>query len=215
MSDIKQLVDEYAKWDKLAAEAKSEIEKIRASIQKIAVAEMENSKNKTIKFFGTNNNIAIISTSETVKMVAYTYLKLILGGVIEDFVKEEKSYKMTDAFKKIVAPLCLGNFIEQTLDDVIAQMNVDSNAAKVLKKKLRGDVQKDSKVLASIGMAQQDIDYWIYFINEAVAYERIVRLLEVSGHIKGSPEYNTALSGIKQALIVEEGLKIGIEYEES
>ena len=211
MADIKHLVDEFAKWDQLAKEAKAEIEKIKARIQELAVAEIENSKNKSIKYFGTSNNIATVTTAETVKMVSYLFLQSVLGAVAVEFVKADVTYKMTDPFKKMVAPLCLGNYIEQKLDDVIAQMNVDENIAKVLKKKLKGDPQKDTKVLESVGLA--DIDHWIYFIAEAVAYEKIVKLLEVAGYKEGTPEFDVAMTGIKQALIVEESLKIGIEYE--
>jgi len=213
-NDIKQLVDEYAKWDQLLTEAKAEIDKIKAKIQARAAEELENSKIKTVKYYGSNNNVASVGTSETVKLVSFTYLKLVLGAITGDFVKEETTHKLSDPFKRIVAPLCTGNYTEQTLDDVIRQMDVDANAAKVLRKKLRGDVNKDRKILASIGMAPEDIDHWLYFIVESLAYERIARLLKVAGYEYGTPEYDKAIFALKQALITEEGIKIGIEYEE-
>jgi len=213
-ADIKQLVDDYAKWDRLGKEARKEIEKIKAQIQKAAVEMIENSKVKTVKYFGTDNNIAIATTSETVKMASVSFLRSVLGDVTGDFVKEEEpSYKMTDPFKKMMAPLCTGSYIEQKLDDVIAQMDVDEVTARLLKKKLKGDPERDAKTLASIGMAPEDIDYWVYFISESIAYEKIVRLLEVAGYPEGTPEFETALKNLKLALIVEETLKIGIEYE--
>jgi hypothetical protein len=148
-------------------------------------------------------------------MVSYLFLESVLGNVTGDFVKEEDiSYKMTDSFKKMVAPLCTGNFIEQKLADVIAQMNVPEGTAKLLKKKLKGDPDKDTKTLASIKMAPQDIEHWVYFIAEAVAYEKIVRLLEVAGYSEGTSEFEVAMKNMKLAVIVEESLKIGIEYED-
>lgn len=212
-SDIKILVDEYAKWDQLGKEAAVEIEKIKAQLQQRAVSELEDSKLKTVKYYGTNNNVAVITNAETVKMVSYSFLKAVLGTVTDDFVKENLSYKMTDPFKKMVAPICTGNYLEQRLGEVIRQMRVDDKTAKLLAKKLKGDPIKDAKILASLGVP--DIDYWVYFVAEAVAYEKIVKLLEVAGYEAGTSEFDKALADIKQALICEESLKIGIEYEEA
>lgn len=211
---IRELVDEYARWEKLSEDAKKEIENIKARLQKIAEKELENSKNKTIKYFGTSNNIATVTTAATVKMVSFSFLKSVLKDITGDYVKEAVSYTMTDPFKKMVAPLCTGSYIEQRLNDVIAQMNVDEITAKLLKKKLKGNPEKDSKVLAAIGMNQEDIEHWVYFIAEAVAYEKIVRLLEVAGYPEETPEYEVAMKNMKLAVIVEESLKIGIEYED-
>jgi len=211
---IKELVDEYSRWDNLAQQAKQEIEKIKARIQEIALQDLQNTKAQTMRDFGSTNNIATITTSETVKMVSYTLLCSVLGQVIGDFVKVEPSYKMSDPFKKIVAPICLGNYIEQKLDDVIVHMNVDEKTAKVLRKKLKGDAQKDAKVLASVGMQPHEAEHWVYFIAEAVAYEKLVKMLEMTGYSEGTPDFTSAINGLKLALIVEEGLKIGIEYED-
>jgi hypothetical protein len=143
------------------------------------------------------------------------FLKLVLGNELTgEFIKEEKTYKMTEGFKRIVTPLCSGKYIEQTLDSIIQQMEVDEATSKLLKKKLKGDPQKDAKVLASVNIPQEDIHYWIYFIAEAIAWEKIVKLLQAAGYQEGTEGFVNALNGIKQALIVEEGLKIGIEYED-
>lgn len=214
MSKIKQLVDDYAKWDSLTNQAKAEIEKIKAQIQELAIPEIENSKHKTVKYFGTNNNVAIVTTAETVKLVSYSFLKSVLGSVTEDFVKQEVDYKMSAPFKKMLAPICTGNYIEQRLDSVIAQIDIDAATTKLLKKKLKGDPVKDAKVLASVGIDQDDMEHWLYFIAEAKAYEKIVKLLEVAGYKEGTPEFGVAIAEIKDAVIVEENLKIGIEYEE-
>ncbi len=211
--EIKGLVDEFTKWDGLMREAKVEIDKIKAQLQQIALPEIENSKIKMVRYFGSSSNVATIMTAETVKMVSYKFLQTVLGAVTGDFIKEETTYKMTDPFKRIVAPLCLGNYTELKMADVISQMDVDDKTAKVLKKKLKGDPQKDYKVLESVGVCREDIEHWVYFIAEAMAYEKIVRLMEVAGYEEGSPGYNKALADLKLAVITEETLKIGIEYE--
>lgn len=212
MADIKMLVDELAKWDQLAKAAKAGAEKVKAQIQELAIPELENSKDKTVKYYGTGSNVVTVTNSATVKIASLSFLRSVLGDVTEDFVKEEVSYKLSEPFKRMMAALCTGNYIEQTLNEVIAQMAVDEVTAKLLRKKLKGNPDKDRVLLESLGI--KDVDHWVYFVAEAVAYEKIHRLLDVAGYISGTPEYDKAMYNLKLAVIVEEGLKIGIEYEE-
>lgn len=72
-TNVKYLVDEYAKWDRLQKEAKVETEKIKLQLQEMAIAALEDTKLKTVKYYGTNNNVAIISISETVKMAPFLF----------------------------------------------------------------------------------------------------------------------------------------------
>lgn len=212
MSNIQHLVDEYAKWDQLGKAARVETEKIKAQIQELAVPVLENSKLKTVKYYGTGSNVATVTNSETVKMVSISFLKAVLGDVTGDFVKEDVTYKLSEPFKRLAAALCTGSYIEQTQDEVIAQMAVDEVTAKLLRKKLKGSPEKDRQLLESAGV--EDIEHWVYFVAEAVAYEKIRRLLEVAGYLPGTPEFAKAMDDLKLAVIVEEGLKIGVEYEE-
>jgi len=212
MDKIRLLVDELVKWDQLAKAAKAGAEKVKAQIQELAVRDLENSKDKTVKYYGTGGNVVTVTNSATVKIASLFFLRAVLGDVTNDFVKEEVSYKLSEPFKRTLAALCTGNYIEQTLDEVIAQMSVDETTAKLLRKKLRGNPDKDRQLLESLGI--KDVDHWVYFVAEAAAYERIRRLMDVAGYIPGTSEYEKALHDLKLAVIVDEGIKIGLEYEE-
>lgn len=214
MSNIKEMVDKYAEWDKLVEDGKKEINKFKAELQKEAVTELENSKIKQVKFWGNNSNCAIATNTESVKLISIEYLRQIIpGNVLADFVKEEKDYKLTDAFKKILAPICLGNYVEQKLEDVIEQLPVSEDDRKLARKKLKGVWEKDKSFLISIGMTETDAEHWSYFISEASAWEKISHFLKVCGYEEGSVEFNEAIEDLKKAVIVDEGIKLGIEYK--
>ncbi|WP_027625543.1 hypothetical protein [Clostridium lundense] len=171
MSNIGEIVDKYAEWDKLVEDGKKEINKIKADLQKEAVSQLENSKTKQVKFWGNDSNCATATNTESVKLISIEYLKqMIPENVLADFVKEEKDYKMTDAFKKMLAPICLGNYVEQKVVDIIVQLPVSDDDKKLAKKKLKGVWEKDKAFLVSIGMTEDDAEHWAYFISEASAW---------------------------------------------
>lgn len=215
MSNVAQIVDKYAEWDKLVEDGKKEINKIKADLQKEAVTQLENSKIKQVRFWGNDSNCATATNSESVKLISIEYLKqMIPENVLSDFVKEEKDYKMTDAFKKMIAPICLGNYVEQKVVDIIAQLPVSDDDKKLAKKKLKGNWEKDKAFLISIGIDTEDAEHWAYFISEASAWEKVSHFLKVSGYKEGTEKFNEALENLKKAVIVDESIKIGIEYKE-
>lgn len=212
--NLATVVNEFAKWDKLLGEGRKEVNKLKLHIQNEAVKEIENSKIKQVKFWGDDKNCAVATMAEKVELISIAFLgEIIPEKVLNEFIKEEVQYKLTDAFKKIVAPLASGNYTEQKVSDVIKQMNLDVDTEKLARKKLKGKFEKDVEFLKSIDMTEKEAEHWAYFISEAAAWEKIVKLLQVSGYKEGTAEFQEALEGIKQAVIVEESLKIGIEYD--
>lgn len=214
MSNIGEIVDKYAEWDKLVDDGKKEINKYKADIQKEAVSKLENSKTKQVKFWGNDSNCAIATSTESVKLISIQYLKqMVPENVLADFIKEEKDYKMTDAFKKMLAPICLGDYVEQKVADVIDQIPTSDDNKKLARKKLKGVWEKDKAFLISIGLKSEDAEHWAYFISEANAWEKVSHFLKVSGYQEGTEEFMEALDNLKKAVIVDEGIKIGIEYK--
>lgn len=214
--ELMDAVNEYAKWDKFQKEAKANADEYKLVIQNKAVAELENRKTKQIKYWGSDQNCATATNTEKVTMISYEFLKdVIPEKILKEFVKpEEPQYKMTDPFKKMVGPLLAGNYTEQTIADVIKQMHLPADLEKLAKKKLKGtNFEKDVEFIKQFGYDQEEAEYWAYFVNEAATWERIVKLLAVSGYKEGTNEFEKAIENLQAALIVEETLKIGIEYQ--
>lgn len=212
--DIRSIVDEYAKWDKLQKEAKTIVDGLKASIQAAALEMMKNSKQKQVEFYGTGANKATITQADTVKLVAPTIIKNTLGEVFGDFVKEKVTVEATEPFKRVLSAILQGSFSETTLDEAIRQMDVDDKTAKLLKKKLKGVWEKDVVTLETVAnMDKEKAEHYAYFVNEAIYFDKIVSILGAAGYEYNTDSFEIALTALKHAAGVEETIKIGIEYE--
>lgn len=212
---LKAKVDEFAKWVNLAAEAKKEIDKFKADFQKQAEDLMKDKKVKQVEFWGTKNSRVTVTTTETLKLVSYHFLLKVIGEVlIKDFVKEEPQYKLSDPFKRLLTALFQGNYIEQPVDEVIAQISNDEKTRKTLKKKLKGNWEKDVENLKAIaGLEDKEAEHYAFFVQESINYDKIVHLLEAAGHQPDSVDFKAAIEKIRHAVVVEEGIKVGLECE--
>ena len=63
------------------------------------------------------------------------------------------------------------------------------------------------------GLTKEDAEYYAYQVRESKEYEKILGLMKAAGYEPGTEKYKEALETIKAAVIVDEGLKIGIEAE--
>jgi len=212
---MKAKVDEFAKWVNLAAEAKKEIEKLKAEFQRQAVELMKDRKVKQVEFWGTQNAKVAVTTTETLKLVSYHFLLQVVGEtLLKDFVKEEPQYKLSEPFKRLLTAIFQGAYVEQSVEEVIAQITGDEKTRKTLKKKLKGNYEKDVESLKVIvGLGDKDAEHFAYFVQEAVNYGKIVHLLEAAGYARNTEDFTKALDAIRHAVVVEEGIKVGLEAE--
>jgi hypothetical protein len=211
---IKAKVDEYAKWAKLSEECKQVMEKLKGEFQKLGVEALNDKKSKQVEFWGTNSKI-VVTCSESLKVVSHTYLLKTLGDVLKDFSKEKVTYDYSKPFENILISLFQGAYVEETLDDVIDQISTNDKIRKVLKKKLKGNWKKDVDTIQNVtGKTRNEAEYYAYFIQEAINYGKIIQLLETAGYHKGTDEFDAAVQAIRNAVIVEESIKVGLETEE-
>lgn len=214
---IKAKVDEYVEWDNLLSAAKKEIEKLKVDFQKLALEAMSDKKVKQVEFWGNDNGKVVVTTTETLKLVSYHFLLKTIGEVLlKDFAKEETQYKLSEPFKRLLTAIFQGSYIEQPLDAVLDQIGVDELTRKTLKKKLKGNWEKDVKSLKTIaGLDEKAAEHFAYFVQEAVNYGKIVHLLEAAGYQRDNEAFTAALESIRHAVVVEENIKIGLECEEA
>ena len=212
---VKAKVDEYEKWSKLLDECKSVTEKLKGEFEQQALDELNVKKSKQVEFWGSSAKV-VVTRSETLKVVSHTYLTKTLGDILKDFYKEKTTYEYVEPFKSVLTALFQGAYVEETLDDVIAQISPNDKIRQLLKKKLKGNWKKDIKVLQSVtGKPKNEAEYYAFFVQESINYGKITQLLETAGHKKDTPEFETAIQAIKNAVIVEEGIKVGLETAET
>lgn len=212
---IKLKVDEIVKWSNLARECKQELEKLKGEFQAFGIEEMSDKKLKQVEFWGSNNAKVVVTTSESLKVVSHLFLLQTLDYVVKEFAKETTTYEYSAPFKHILTSISQGTYVEESLEKTIFKLTNDEKIRKALQKKLKGNWKKDIETLKNLaGMSQVDAEHYAYFIQEIINYEKIVNLLEAAGHHEGTEEFASALKAIRHAVVVDEGVKVGIEAEE-
>jgi len=216
-ADIKAKVDEYSKWVDLQAEAKKEIETLKAYFQKIGLDQMQDKKIKQTEFWGSKNCKVVVTATESLKLVSYNFLLKIIGcTLLDDLVKVETEYKPKEPFKRLLTAIFQGDYNEYPVDEILSQITDDDKTRRVLKKKLKGNWEKDIESLKAIaGLNQSDAEYYAWFIYEAKNYEKIIHLLEAAGHEREGAAFEETMEKLRHAVVVEENVKVGLEKEDA
>lgn len=209
--EIKAKVDEYAKLSAQQSAIKSRMDELKGFFETLATEDLKDTKRKTVAYWGSNNAKVVVGNSSTVKPVSMTMVKELFGRLYGDFVKEETTYKMTEPCKRLLALAFLGEYTEGNIDDVISQITNDAKIQKALKKKLKGKFDKDKDTLMTLtGLSEQEASDWAYFAAEVINWERLTQIL-VAAQWNGTTE--NAIEHIRTAIMVDEGIKVGIELE--
>lgn len=211
MLKIKEKVDRYAEVTKQHATIKEEIDELKLFFESIAADALKDTKLKTITYWGSNNTKVTVSNSETVKIVSNEMLHQLFGAIYSDFVAEKITYDMTAPCKRLLGMAFLGNFTAGSIDEVIRQISKDDSIQKTLKKKLKGNYEKDKTLLISlIGLSEQEASDWAYITQEVLNWEWLVQIL-TAANWRGTPQ--AAIDHIKASIMVDEGIKVTFEGE--
>lgn len=210
---IRENVDRLAELMRQQSEIKAEIDQIKAWFEKMAVDDLKDTKKKTVDYWGSRNSRIVVGNSETVKPVSMTMVKKLLGDVFGDFVKEEKTYKMTEPCKRLFSMMFLGNYTEGSLDETIKAITGDEKIRRALKKKLKGRYEKDTETLMKLaGLSEQEASDWAYLTAEIINWEWMLQILGAA-EWQGTPQ--EAVEIIRSAIIVDEGIKVTVEMEKT
>ena len=153
-----------------------------------------------------------VTNTATVKPISLTMVKKVLGNVAGDFVKSETVDKMTEPCKRLLAMVCQGNFTEGSLEETVRAMTGDGKIQATLRKKLKGRYEKDKALLEKVaGLPEQEASDWAFLAAEVINWEWLAQVLEAAGWEGTTQE---AIDIIRAAVIVEEGMKVGVEAEQ-
>lgn len=207
--DLRQAVDEYAELTRQQAAIKERLEALKAAFEKQAVADLKDTKLKSVDYWGSGEAKVAVTVSETVKPVSVTMIKDVLGRVSGDFVKEEVKITMTEPCKRLLAMVFQGNYTEGTLDDLIRGISEDAKIQEALKKKLKGRWAKDAKALMQVAeLEESSASDYAYLAAEVMGWEWLCQILKAAGWTGSVQE---AIEILRSAVIVDESIKVGIE----
>lgn len=216
MNNLVELVDEYSGLDSQVEALKKKMNSIASKIQQQALKVMDNKKVKTVQYFGSNSNYVLVTKSSKVDLIAYKQIKEVFKDITENYVKEkDPQYELKKEFKLIASGIFEGDIENKPLKDVLKEIGLNDAQVKLAVKKLKLDYIKDKRLLQSLGLKDDDIETWIFFIHEAMVHEKIEKALSTAGYKQGTDEYKEALKKIKTAVIVEETPKITVNYEKA
>lgn len=211
-TSIEEKVAELVRLTEDAAVVKHRIEELKAWFTHLATGQLQDTKSKTVEYWGDGAEKVTVGASETVKPVSMTMLRKLLGPAYPDFVKEETSYKMTEPAKRLFSVMAMGNYTESSIDETIQAITDDKKLQKTLRKKLKGKYEKDTETLMLLaGLSKEEASDYAYLTAEVLNWEWILQVLRAS-EWSGSPE--EAVDLVKAAVIVEEGIKVTVESKE-
>lgn len=207
---VKQAVDRYAQLQATIDESKKELDSLKAFFESKAEQELEDTKLKTIEYWGTNSKI-VVQSSATVKPISWVVIKEVLGKTASDFIKEETKYTLNEVAKTLLANMFKGDYIEDTLESVIERITSDPKKQKLLMKRLKGKYKQDMKnIIKYVELDESEASDYAFMVQEVMAYQMILRIIEASGNESNIEE---AVAKVRSSLIVDEGIKVTLETE--
>lgn len=211
MINIAEKIDRLAEIKAETDKLKQEKDCIEAELLKVAEEDLANTKYKSVTYKG-EKAIVKATTAATVKVNSETFLPFIFGKAYSEYCKPKSSVDLTPSAKRIISDIWTGNFIQNTVLDVIQSMNLDSMTEKVIAKKCKGtNYEKDKQNLINFaGMTAEKAEENAYFLYEAAAWQRFSVILEIND-IEDDKEIAILLQKIQAAFSVEETPKISVE----
>lgn len=208
---IKEKVDELIKWNKLLKEANPEVNRLKADLLTIGIEDLENTKIKTVAYYGTDTNKVEVQETEKVDIVSASIVQDILGKAADEFITKEVVLKPTKKFMDLVSPLATGDYKEGNFKDYIATLTTDEKKLALLNKKLKGSFKLDMKNLMTIlELNDEEAKKIAIDLTELANYRKIIELLDT---VKGDRTVEELLDKLKSCVIAEENVKIIISYE--
>lgn len=149
--------------------------------------------------------------AQSLEIAAPNYLEASLGkNVFKDIFKEEIKRELKPVNKDIERMLIgifTGDFIKSTPEDVITQLPCDDKAKAALAKKLKGaKFETDRDNLVKIGgLSEKDAGDYAYMFAEAVVWQTLCRVAEMSGADK-----ECIIKSINLGVSVDSSTKIAV-----
>lgn len=207
---IKKLVDRAVDLDRAMQGMKAKQDEIASKLQQEALAKMKEKKIKTVQYFGSNGNYVLVTKASTVKLLDYAKVKKVFGDNIKKMMTKRDAYDLKKEFKTIAEGIFKSDIENRTVKDILEEIGLEEKQIQLVTRQLKMDYVKDKKALMAIGLTEQDVETYIFFIHEAMVYEKIKEALS---NYEGEA-YEGAVTSIKNSVIVEETPKITIKYED-
>lgn len=212
MNGITEKVRELSKIKAQIAELTERKKALEAYFLERGSEDVLDTKYKSRTYADDNSQAAVTYTeAQSLEIAAPNYLEGSLGNdVFKDIFKEEIKREIKPQNKEIERMLIgifTGDYIKSTPNEVIAQLPCDDKAKAAIAKKLKGaKFETDRDNLMKIGgLSEKDASDYAYMFAEAVVWQTLCRVAEMSGADK-----EAIIRSINLGVSVDSSTKIAV-----
>lgn len=212
MSEIIEKVKELSAVKAQIAKLNERKKELEAYFLERGNEDVADTKYKSHTYADEESQAAVTYTeAQALEITAPNYLEQALGGnVFKDIFKEEVKREIKPKDKEIERMLIgifTEGFIKSSPKDVIAQLPCDDKAKAALAKKLKGaKFETDRDNLMKLGgLSEADAGDYAYMFAEAVVWQTLCRVAEMSGADK-----DAIIHSINLGVSVDSSTKISV-----
>ncbi|WIW70630.1 hypothetical protein [Anaerosinus gibii] len=202
--DVEKLVNVAIMLDGVNKNHKKMLDMVKAKLQSKAIADIENKNIKYVKF-ASDSGSCEVSYKTKFEVDNYEKLKNVLDNDTDSTLAEDKimrklevKYDVETRFKQALIAICKGDYKQHNIHNILISLGLDDKAAKVAKKKLKGDYASDKNLLESFG-CPGELEEELDAIKEAKNYDLIARFFDLE---------KLNVEEIKKAIWLEESLSL-------
>lgn len=212
MEEITEKVRELSKIKARIAKLNERKKELEAFFLERGSEDVLDTKYKSRTYADEESQAAVTYTeAQTLEIAAPNYLENSLGenvfkDIFEEVVKREIKPKDKDIERMLIG-IFSGGYIKSTPAEVIEQLPCDDKARAALSKKLKGaKFETDRDNLMKIGgLSEKDAGDYAYMFAEAVVWQTLCRVAEMSGTDK-----DCIIKSINLGVRVDDSTKIAV-----
>lgn len=212
MNEITEKVRELSEIKARIAKLNERKKELEAFFLERGSEDVLDTKYKSRTYADDESQAAVTYTeAQSLEIAAPEYLKSALGNdVFKDIFKEEikREIKPKDKdIERMLIGIFSGDYIKSTPAEVIEQLPCDDKAKAALSKKLKGaKFETDRDSLMKIGgLSEKDAGDYAYMFAEAVVWQTLCRVAEMSGTDK-----DCIIKSINLGVRVDDSTKIAV-----
>ncbi len=212
MDAIIEKVRELSHIKERIAELTERKKELEAFFLERGSVDVTDTKYKSHTYADGDSQAAVTYTeAQSLEITAPNYLEKALGDSTFKDIFEEKITREIKPKNKEIERMLIGifteGFIKSSPNDVIAQLPCDDKAKSVLAKKLKGaKFETDRDNLMKIGgLSEEDAGDYAYMFAEAVVWQTLCRVAEMSGSDK-----DRIIKSINLGVSVDSSTKIAV-----
>ena len=212
MNEIIEKVKELSAIKAQIAKLNERKDELEAFFLERGNLDVADTKYKSCTYADDKSQAAVTYTeAQSLKIKAPNYLENALGkNVFKDIFKDEVKREIKPQGKEIERMLIgifTGGYIKSTPGEVIAQLPCDDKAKAALSKKLKGaKFETDRDNLMKLGgLSEKDAGDYAYMYAEAVVWQTLCRVAEMSGADK-----DCIIKSINLGVSVDSSTKIAV-----